>query len=99
VNPDHAKRLSDASPQLFLNGKSALVRSMDSPTGFLLVHPGASPLDEFVAAVDAEIAAGRMRLVFWTCDIEGHKGVEWTHGEYGLSTPRCMDCGRTGVPR
>ncbi len=40
MNPSLAQILRDTSPQMFLNGRAALMRYHDSPTGWIVVHPG-----------------------------------------------------------
>lgn len=58
-----------------------------------------SVIDEFFAAVDAEIAAGRVRMLFWVCPSPHPTGrVVWDRTDQG-AVPRCEHCGMTGAPR
>jgi hypothetical protein len=57
-----------------------------------------NPMDEFVADVDAAIERGEVRMVFWTCVNEGHRGVTWERTPEG-AVPTCDTCGVKGLPR
>lgn len=37
-----------------------------------------------------------LRIVFWMCPVEGHRGVTWTHGD-GKSVATCTVCGRNNT--
>ena len=56
-------------------------------------------VDELVALIDAAVAAGEVRMVFWVCPVEHPaQHVTWSHSPAG-SIPTCVHCGTNGPAR
>lgn len=58
-------------------------------------------LEEFFNLVDEQMAAGKIRLQFWACPVDGHSDSDWQHPRETVrwdgDVARCTwpGCGRT----
>lgn len=56
-------------------------------------------VDKFIADVDSEINAGRLRILLWFCQYPTHRGVSWHRLDDGRAIPQCETCQRWGPAR